>query len=57
MDRNLRYEDLLSTMHEMVDADCNNFVYEIRYLLNAFGKTVKLKIKNDTDVQFAIKKI
>ena len=56
VDRNLRYEDLLSTVHETVDANCNSFVYEMRSLLNAFGKTVKFKIKNDKDVQFTIEK-
>ena len=40
----------------MVEADRNSFVYEMRSLLNAFGKTVKFKIKNDRDVQFAIEK-
>ena len=47
MDRNLRYEDLLSTVHEIVEADRNNFVYEIRSLLNTSEKTVKFKIKNN----------
>ena len=56
MDTNLRYEDLFSTVHGMVKADRNSFVYEIKFLLNASGKTVKLKIKNDRDVQFAIEK-
>ena len=56
MDRHLRYEDLLSTVHEMFKADRNSFVYEMRYLLNAFGKTVKFKIKNYRDIQFAIEK-
>ena len=42
VDRNLRYKDLLSTVHEMVEADRNSFVYEIRSLLNACEKTVKL---------------
>ena len=56
VDTNLRYEDLFSTVHEMVEADHNSFVYEIRSLLNADGKTVKLTIKNDRDVQFAIEK-
>ena len=50
VDTNLRYEDLFSTVHEMVEADRNSFVYEIKSLLNACGKTVKLKIKNDIDV-------
>ena len=45
VDTNLRYEDLFSTVHGMVEADRNSFVYEIRSLLNAYGKTVKLKIK------------
>ena len=40
----------------MVEADRNSFVYEIRSLLNACEKTVKLKIKNDRDLQFAIKR-
>ena len=40
----------------MVEANCNNFVYEMRSLLNASGKTVKFKIKNGRDVQFAIEK-
>ena len=35
MDTNLRYEDLFSTVHGMVEADRNSFVYEIRFLLNA----------------------
>ena len=56
VDTNLRYEDLFSTMHGMVEADRNSFVYEIRFLLNASGKTVKLKIKNYRDLQFAIEK-
>ena len=56
VDTNLRYEDLFSTMHGMVEADRNSFVYEIRSLLNACGKTIKLKIKNDRDVQFTIEK-
>ena len=54
MDRNLRYEDFLSTVHEMVEADRNSFVYEMRSLLNAFEKTIKFKIKNDRNIQFAI---
>ena len=56
VDRNLRYEDLLSTVHEMVEADHNSFVYEMRSLLNTFGKTIKFKIKNDINVQFMIEK-
>ena len=56
VDINLRYEDLFSTVHGMVEADRNSFVYEIISLLNASGKIVKLKIKNDRDVQFAIEK-
>ena len=56
MDTNLRYKDLFSTVHGMVEVDRNSFVYEIRSLLNASGKTVKSKIKNDRDVQFAIEK-
>ena len=56
VDRNLRYEDLFSTVHKMVEVDRSNFVYEIRSLLNASGKTIKLKIKNDRDVQFTIEK-
>ena len=56
MDKNLRYEDLLSAVHEMVEADRNSFVYEMRSLLNTFGKIIKFKIKNDRDVQFAIEK-
>ena len=56
VDRNLKYENLFSTMHKMVEANCNSFVYEIISLLNASGKTIKLKIKNDRDVQFVIEK-
>ena len=56
VDTNLRHEDLLSMVHGMVEVDRNSFVYEIRSLLNACGKTVKLQIKNDRDVQFAIEK-
>ena len=56
LDRNLMYEDLLSMVYEIVETDHNSFVYEMRSLLNAFGKTVKFKIKNDRDVQFAIEK-
>ena len=52
VDKNLRYEDLLSTVHEMVEADRNSFVYEMRSLLNASRKTVKFKIINVRDVQF-----
>ena len=40
----------------MIEANRNSFVYEIRSLLNASGKTVKFKIKNDKDVQFTIEK-
>ena len=42
MDTNLRYEDLFSMVHGMVEVDRNSFVYEIRSLLNACEKTVKL---------------
>ena len=56
VDTNLRYEDLFLRVHGMVEADCNSFVYEIRSLLNAYGKTIKLQLKNDRDVQFAIEK-
>ena len=56
VDTNLRYEDLFSRVHRIVEADRNSFVYEIRSLLNACGKIVKLQIKNDRDVQFAIEK-
>ena len=56
VDTNLRYEDLFSRVHGMVEADCNSFVYEIRALLNTYGKTVKLQIKNDRDVQFCYRK-
>ena len=56
VDRNLRYKDLFSMVHGMVEADRNSFIYEIRSLLNTCGKTVKFKIKNDRDVQFAIEK-
>ena len=56
VDTNLRYEDLFSTVHGMVEANRNSFVYEVKSLLNACGKTVKLKIKNDRDVQFTIEK-
>ena len=45
VDTNLRYGDLFSTVHGMVEADRNRFVYKIRSLLNACEKTVKLKIK------------
>ena len=34
MNRNLRYGDLLSTVHEMVETNRNSFVYEMRSLLN-----------------------
>ena len=57
VDRNMRYENLFSTVHGMVEADRKSFVYEIRSLLNAYEKTIKLKIKNDRDVQFTIKKL
>ena len=53
MDTNLRYEDLFSRVHGMVEADRNSFVFKIRSLLNACGKTVKLQIKND---KFTIEK-
>ena len=56
VDTNLRYEDLFSMVHGIIDADRNSFVHEIRFLLNASGKTVKLKIKNDRDIQFVIEK-
>ena len=50
MDKNLRHKDLLSMPHEMIEADCNSFVYEMRSLLNVFKKSIKFKIKNDKDV-------
>ena len=50
MDTNLRYEDLFSIVHGMVEINRNSFVYKIRFLLNASEKTVKLKIKNDRNV-------
>ena len=43
VDRNLRYKDLLSMMHEMVEADRNSLVYEMRFLLNASKKMLNLR--------------
>ena len=54
MDRNLTYEDLLSTVHEIVGATHNSFVYEMKSLLNTAEKIDKFKIKNDRDVQFVL---
>ena len=52
--RNLTYEDLLSRVHEIVCADLNNCVYEIKSLLNIAGKIVRFKIKNYKDAQFVL---
>ena len=41
-------------VHEMIEADHNSFIYEMRSLLNDSKKTVKFKIKIYRDVQFAI---
>ena len=50
-----RYDkDLLSTVHEIVCAYHNRFVYEIKILLNKAGKIAGFKIKNDIDVQFVL---
>ena len=54
MDKNLKYKDLLSMVHEIVSATRNSFVYEMKFLLNASGKTIKFKIKNDRDAQFVL---
>ena len=55
VDRNLRYEDLFSTVHGMVKADRNSFVYEMRFFFECFQKkSVKFRIKNDKNVQFTI---
>ena len=48
--RNLVYEYLLSMVHAIVCVDHNNFVYEIKSLLNTIGKIARFKIKNDRDV-------
>ena len=40
----------------MIEADRNSFLYEMRFLLNVFEKTIKFKIKNYKDIQCAIEK-
>ena len=52
--RNLTYEELLSTVHEIVCADRNSFVYEMKSLSNTIEKIARFKIKNDRDIQFAL---
>ena len=54
MHRNLTYEELLSTVHEIVCADRNSFVYEMKSLSNTIEKIARFKIKNDRDIQFAL---
>ena len=40
-------------MHEIVGADRNSCVYEMKSFLNTTEKTARFKIKNDRDVQYA----
>ena len=44
--RKLMYEDLLSTVHEIVYADRNSFDYEMKSLLNTVRNITRFKIKN-----------
>ena len=55
--KNLTYEDLLSTVHEIVRANHNSFVYEMKSLLNIARKIARFKIKNDRDVQFVLREV
>ena len=48
------YEDLLSTMHEIVGTDCNSSVYEMKSVLNTARKIARFKMKNDRGIQFAL---
>ena len=41
-------------MHEVVCANRNSFVYEMKSLFNTAGKIVRFKKNNDNDVQFAL---
>ena len=43
-------------VHEIVCADPNKYVYELKSLLNINGKIAKFKIKNDKDVQYVLGK-
>ena len=47
---NLTYEVLLDLVHEIVCANLNSCVYEIKSLLNTKGKIARFKIKNDKDI-------
>ena len=48
MNRNLRYEYLLSTVHEIVEANHNIFVYEMRSLLNNKLRVAQFVDNQDT---------
>ena len=54
--KNLTYEVLLVMLHEIVCADLNSCVYEIKSLLNTNATIARFKIKNDKDVQYVLGK-
>ena len=41
-------------VNEIVYTDLNNYVYELRTLLNTNGKMVRFKRMNDKDVQYVL---
>ena len=54
MPKNLIYEILLVMMHEIVCADPNKYVYELKFLLNTNDKITRFKIKNNMDVKYML---
>ena len=48
--KNLTYKVLLVMVHEIVCADINSCVYEIKSLLNTNATIARFKIKNDKDI-------
>ena len=47
----MTYHVLLMMVHEIICADLNSCVYELRSLLNTNCKIARFKIKNDKDIQ------
>ena len=42
-------------VHEIIHANSNSFVYDLRNLLNTYGKMARFKIQNDSDFIVCVK--
>ena len=52
--KNMTIDALLVMVHEIVGANPNRFVYELRFLFKTDNNVAKLNIKNDRDLPYVL---